>query len=59
MLCMGDSRVVYGVLVGRHEDRIPLGRSRRKWEVAVNWNFEKCDTVGVDWIDLAEDRDGS
>ena len=27
-------------------------------KIAVNWNFEKCDTVDVDWIDLAEDRDG-
>jgi hypothetical protein len=26
-------------------------------KIALKWNFEKCDTVGVDWIDIAEDRD--
>ena len=26
--------------------------------ITLKWNFEKCDTVGVDWIDIAEDRDG-
>jgi hypothetical protein len=27
-------------------------------KTALKWNFEKCDTVCLDWIDLAEDRDG-
>jgi len=57
VVCMGDSRGAYRVLVGRREERRPLRRPRRKWEEDIKWNFKKYDTVGVDWIDIAEDRD--
>ena len=42
-------RGAYRVLVGKPEGRRLLGRPRRRWE-------EKLDG-GVDWIDLAQDRD--
>jgi hypothetical protein len=29
---MGESRVVYSVLVGKPEGKRPLGRHRRRWE---------------------------
>jgi hypothetical protein len=25
-------------------------------KIVLKWNFEKCDKLGVGWIDLAEDR---
>jgi hypothetical protein len=48
---MGERRAVYGVLVGNPEAKRPLGRARRKWEdnIKVGW--------GMDWIELAQDRD--
>jgi hypothetical protein len=30
--CMGESRVVYRILVGKSEGRRSLGRPRRRWE---------------------------
>jgi hypothetical protein len=29
---MGEDRVVYRVLVGKAEEKRPLGRQRRRWE---------------------------
>jgi hypothetical protein len=30
--CTGEDRNVYNVLVGKLEEKIPLGRPRRRWE---------------------------
>ena len=43
---MGESRGVYGVLVGKPEGKKPLGRLRRRWEDNIKWIFMKWD-VGV------------
>jgi hypothetical protein len=32
---MGEERKVYKVLVGKPEGNRPLGRPRRRWEVAI------------------------
>jgi hypothetical protein len=39
------------ILVGR-----PLGRPRRRWESNIKMNLE-VGWEGMDWIDLAQDRD--
>jgi hypothetical protein len=53
----GEKSNAYRILVGKPEGKRPLGRSRRKW---VN-NFKMYLTAigwgGMDWIDLAQDRD--
>jgi len=51
---MGESSGVYRVLVGNPEGKRLLGRPRRRWE-----DNSKMDLRGggMDWIDLAEDRD--
>jgi len=54
---MRESRGVYNVLVGKPEGKIPLGRTRRRWEDNINIQEVGCE--GMDWIDLAEDRDRS
>ena len=42
--------------MGKPERRRSLGRPRRRWENNIKWGLEKRDG-GMDWIDLAQDRD--
>ena len=49
---MGERRGVYRVLVGKPEGKRPLGRPRHRWEDNV-----KMGCAGMDWIELAQDRD--
>jgi hypothetical protein len=43
------------ILVGKPEGKRPLGGPRRRWEDNIKMNVEKWD--GMDWINLAQDRD--
>jgi hypothetical protein len=54
---MGDRRGAYRVLVGRPEEKGPLGRSRRRWENNIKIDLQEVGWGGMDWIDLAQDRD--
>jgi hypothetical protein len=54
---MEDRRGAYGVLVRRPEGKRPLGRPRRRWEDNIKIHFRQVVWEGVDWIDLAQDRD--
>jgi hypothetical protein len=38
---MGDRRGAYRVLIGRHEGKKQLGRTRRRWEVILKWIFKR------------------
>jgi hypothetical protein len=49
--------VAYRVLVGRPEGRRPLGRPRRRWEDNIKMDLQEVGWWGMDWIELAEDRD--
>jgi hypothetical protein len=58
---MGGRRGAYGVLVGKPEGKRPLGRSSRRWENNNSNNkmdFREVGCGGMDWIDLAQDKDG-
>jgi hypothetical protein len=55
---MGEKRGAYRILVGRPEGRRPLGRPRRRWEDNIKTDFQEVGWVGMDWIELAKDRDG-
>jgi hypothetical protein len=35
----------------------PLGRPRRRWEDNINMDLQEVGYEGIDWIDLAQDRD--
>jgi hypothetical protein len=48
---------VYRILVEKPEGKRPPGRLRRKWEDDIKINLGEIGWCGVDWIDLAEDRD--
>ena len=54
---MGESRDVYWVLVGKADERRPLGRTRRRWEDNIKMDFQEVGCGGMDWIQLAQDRD--
>jgi hypothetical protein len=43
--------------VGKPEGKRPLGRSRRRWVKNIKIDFREIGWDGVDWIDLAQDRD--
>jgi hypothetical protein len=48
---------VYRVLVGKPEGKRPLGRPRRRWEDNINMDNQDVGCGGMDWIELAQDRD--
>ena len=54
---MGDRSGVYRVLVGKAEGKRPLGRPRCRWEDNIKMDLQAVGCEGVDWIELAEDRD--
>jgi len=53
----GERRGVYRVLVGRPEGMRPLGRPRRRWEDNIKMDLQEVECGGMDWIDLAQDKD--
>jgi hypothetical protein len=53
---VGERRGTYRVLVGKFEGQRPLGRHRCRWRIILKWHFRKWEG-GLDWIDLAQDRD--
>ena len=54
---MGERRGVYGVLVGKSEGKRPLGRTRSKWEDYITMALQEVGCGGMDWMELAQDRD--
>ena len=55
---MGEERGAYRVLVGKPEGKRPLGRPRSRWVDNIRMDFQEMDCGYVDWIGLAQDRDG-
>jgi hypothetical protein len=53
----GKKRNVYTILVGKPEGERPLGRRRRRWEDNIKMDLREIGRDGVDWIDMAQDRD--
>jgi hypothetical protein len=54
---MGERRGVYGVLVGKPERKRPLGRPTRRWNDNIKMDFQEVGCGGMEWIELAQDRD--
>jgi hypothetical protein len=55
--CIGERRGVYKVLVRKPEGKRPLGRPKRRWEGNIKMDLQEVGYGGMDWIELAEERD--
>jgi hypothetical protein len=54
---MGEKRNAYRILVGNPEGKRPLGRPRRRWVDNIKMDLRETGWNGIDWTDLAQDRD--
>jgi hypothetical protein len=54
---IGDRRGVFRGLVGKPEGKRLLGRPRRRWEDNIKMDLQEVECGGMDWIELAQDRD--
>jgi hypothetical protein len=54
---MGERIGIYRVLVGKPKGKRPLGRSSCKWADNIKMDLEELGCGGMDWIELAHDRD--
>jgi len=50
-------RVVYRSLVGKHEGKRPFANPRHRWEDKIKLGPQELGLGGVDWIEVAQDRD--
>ena len=55
---MGEEKGAYRVLVGKPEGRTPLGRPRHRWVDNIRMDLQELGCGYMDWIGLAQDRDG-
>jgi hypothetical protein len=44
-------------LVGKPEGKRPLGRPRSRWKYNIKIAIQEVGCGGMDWIELAKDRD--
>ena len=54
---IGDGRGVYTVLVGKRDGKRPLWRPGRRWEDNIKMDLQEVGYGGMDWMELAQDRD--
>jgi hypothetical protein len=54
---MGEKKNAYRILVGNPEGKRPLARPRRRWVDNIKMELREIGWDGMDWIDLAQDRD--
>jgi hypothetical protein len=54
---MGENRNAYRIFVGMPEGKRRLGRPRRRWVDNIRMDLGEIGWNGVDWIDMAQDRD--
>jgi hypothetical protein len=52
----GEKRKAYRILVGNAEGKRPLGKPRRRWVDNIKMDLRDIAWDGMDWIDLAKDR---
>jgi hypothetical protein len=55
--CMGKKRNAYRILVEKPDGKRPLGRPGRRWEDNIRMDLKEIEWGGMNWIDLARNRD--
>jgi len=55
---MGEETRAYRILVGKPEGKRLLGRPRCRWVDNIRMNLPEVGCGHVDWIRLAQNRDG-
>jgi hypothetical protein len=53
----GEERGVHRALVEKPEEKRPLGRPGHRWVVNIKMDLQEVGWGGVDWMELAQDRD--
>jgi hypothetical protein len=53
----GEKRNAYRIMAGKPEGKAPLGRSRHRWVDNIKMDLREIGWGGMDWIDLAQDRE--
>jgi hypothetical protein len=53
----GVKRSAYRILLTKPEGKRPLERSRCKWDDDIKRDFRGIGWDGIDWVDLAQNRD--
>jgi len=54
---MDERSGIHRGLVGKPEGKTPLGRPSRRWEDNIKIDLQEVGCGGMDWIELAENRD--
>jgi hypothetical protein len=54
---MGEKMNAYRILWGNPEGKRSLRKPRRRWVDNIKMDLTEIGRVGMDWIDLAQDRD--
>jgi hypothetical protein len=54
----GEGRGMYRVLVRKPKGKRRLGSLRSRWDGSIEVDIQKVGCGGIDWIQLAQDRDG-
>jgi hypothetical protein len=54
---MIGKRTEYRILVEKPEEKRPLGRRKYKWVDNIEMGIREMEWGGMDWTDLAYDRD--
>jgi hypothetical protein len=54
---MGEKTNAYRIFLGKPEGKRPLGRLRCRWVDNIKMDLSEIGWDGVDWINMAQDRD--
>jgi hypothetical protein len=54
---MWERKITHRILVGKPEGKSPLGRPWRKCENNIKGHLKVMGLEGMDWIDMAHDKD--
>ena len=54
---MGERRGVHRVLVGKSEEKRPLGRPRLRWENNIKMDLQEMGGSFGDWMELVQDSE--